>query len=163
MSKLGKISETLRDSLDSLAEGWHDLWNTARHAITRFTPDAQDQVASGNAANSQNRWGLISAEMHESTDDLTVALEAPGLSKEDFEVFVSGQSLIVRGSKSASEQRTQGHYLITERAYGRFERQFDLPVEVDDDQTKASYKHGVLTIEMKKSTKARPRVISIDE
>ena len=155
MSTLNKISDTVRESLDVLAEGWQDLWNKARHAITRFTP------ASDDASIGTNRWGLLSAELHESGETLSVSIEAPGLKKEDFEIFIDGQALVVRGTKQSSAERNDGHYHITERAYGRFERVLRLPAEVEEAGTEASYKNGVLTITIPKSRKALKRIISI--
>lgn len=155
MSSFDKLSDTVRESLDSLADGWQDLWNKARSAITRFTPSNESEQAFG------NRWGLLSAELHESKDGVAVEIEAPGLSKDDFTIFVSGQILVVRGTKQASRDRTEGHYHITERAYGRFERAFPLPVEVDEANTKASYRRGVLTIDLPRSEKAQPRIVSV--
>lgn len=155
MSALNKISDSVRESLDMLAEGWQDLWNKARHAITRFTPDSENDGAGA------NRWGLLSAELHEGADVLTVSVEAPGLTKEDFEIFINGQHLVVRGTKQSSRSRKEGHYHITERAYGHFEREFSLPTEVEEAGTEANYRNGVLTITLPKSRKAQKRVISI--
>jgi len=155
MTTLNRISDSVAASLDVLAEGWQDLWNKARHAITRFTPSSDDK------SSGSNRWGLLNAELHEGANSITIEVEAPGLEKQDFEIFVNGQMLAVRGSKQSSTQRTEGHYHITERAYGRFERLFPLPTEVDEEHTKANYRNGVLTIELPKSQKATPRVIAI--
>ena len=155
MSGLSRLTDTVRESLDVLAEGWQDIWNRARHAITRFSPLGDDDRTGG------NRWSLLSAELVESADGVTVSLEAPGLSKDNFEIFVDGQVLTVRGRKETSSERKEGHYHITERAYGRFERRFALPVEVDEEGTKAHYRHGVLTIELPRSTRSQPRIISV--
>lgn len=155
MTTFNRISDGVAASLDALAEGWQELWNKAGHAITRFTPSSDDK-STGN-----NRWGLLNAELHEGANSITIELEAPGLQKQDFEIFVSGQTLVVRGSKQSSRQRSDGHYHITERAYGRFERLLPLPTEVDEEHTKANYRNGVLTIELPKSQKATPRVIAI--
>jgi len=156
MTTLNKLSDSVRESLDALAEGWQDLWTKARNAITRFTPSAEDERAGS------NRWGLLSAEMHESDADVTVSIEAPGLNKEDFEIFIDGLNLVIRGSKQSSSERTEGHYHITERAYGRFERVLPLPAEIDQENTKANYKSGVLTLTMPKSKAVTPRVIQIN-
>lgn len=104
---------------------------------------------------------MLSAELHESADFVELEIESPGMDKSDFEIFVSGGSLVVRGKKLATSERTEGQYHITERAYGRFERVFQLPVEVDENGTEATYKHGVLKIRLPKSQSAKPRVISI--
>jgi len=155
MATMNKLGETVRESWDTLAEGWQDLWNKARAAITRFTPASENDQAIG------NRWGLLSAELHESSDGITVEIEAPGLGKDDFTIFVSGQTLVVRGTRQASSERKEGHYHITERAYGRFERTFALPIEVDEGRTSASYRRGVLRIELPRSEKAQPRIVSV--
>ena len=103
MSTLSKITDTVRESLDVLAEGWHDLWNKARHAITRFTPTDSEGAGA-------NRWGLLSAELHEADNSLTVSIEAPRLDKENFEIIVNGQHLIARGTKQAENVRTEGQH-----------------------------------------------------
>jgi HSP20 family protein len=155
MSTLNKITNTVRESLDVLAEGWQDLWHKARHAITHFTPASDDGNTGG------NRWGLLSAELLEGSDEITVSIEAPGLEKQDFEIFVDSQMLVIKGTKQSSRERSEGHYHITERAYGRFERLVPLPCEVDEGKTRATYKGGVLTIMLPKSKEAQPRIISI--
>lgn len=155
MSSFNKIGESVRESLDVLAEGWQDMWNRARHAITRFTPTGDDD------GRHTNHWGLLSAELIETGDGVKVSLEAPGLEKENFEIFVNGQTLVVRGTKQTSNERSEGHYHITERAYGRFERHLALPMEVDEEGTRATYRQGVLTIELPRSKQSQPRIISI--
>lgn len=154
-SPINRLTDTVRESLDVLAEGWQDLWNRARHAITRFTPTEQDEKINA------NRWSLLSAELVESGDGVTVTLEAPGLDKDNFEIFVNGRTLFVRGTKQVSSERKEGHYHITERAYGRFERRFALPIEVEEAETRATYRNGVLTIDLPKSKASQPRIISI--
>jgi len=156
MTTLNKLSDSVRESIDAVTEGWQDLWNRARHAITRFTPSTEDESVSS------NRWGLLSAELHESEDTVTIEVEAPGLDKENFEIFVDGLRLVVRGTKQSSRERTEGHYHISERAYGRFERQLPLPSEVDEGNTKAAYRNGVLTVTLPKSKAASPRTIEIN-
>ena len=160
MNTLGRLSETVRESLDGLAEGWYDLWNTTRHAITRFTP-ALDSEA--NESGAQNRWAVLSADLHESADDLSVSLEAPGLKSDDFEILIDGQMLIVRGSKLSEIKRSKGRYHMSERAFGQFERRFALPMDVEESETTASYRSGVLTINLTKSRSAKPRVISVSD
>lgn len=158
MSTLGRFTDTVRDTLDVLAEGWQEIWNRARTAITRFTPSSEDEGKDVRV----NRWGLLSAELHESEDSISVALEAPGLSKDDFEIFVSDSTLIIRGRKSASSTRKEGHYHITERAYGHFERAFSLPCGVEQAGVTANYKQGVLSINLPKSAAEKPRIIAIN-
>ena len=154
MARLNSISDTVRESLDTLAEGWHEFWNRARNAITRYSPVSESDAGT-------NRWGVLSSELHEGTDSITVSIEAPGMDRKNFEIFVQDQSLLVRGTKESSSKRKEGHYHITERAYGRWERLFPLPADVEEDGTTAEYRNGVLTIEMPRSKASQPRIIPI--
>ena len=155
MTTLNRVTESVRESLDSLAEGWHEFWNRARNAITRFTPQQEtDRTGS--------RWGVMSADLHEGENSITVNLEAPGMDKENFEILVHGQALVVRGTKQSYSERTAGRYHFSERAFGRFERVIPLPVEVDEAGTTATYRKGVLTIKMPRSRASQPRIISIN-
>ena len=73
MTTLHRLSESVRDTLDILAEGWQELWHKARNAITRFSSeDAADSPAHG------NRWGFLSAEAHESGDTINTELDEAG-------------------------------------------------------------------------------------
>jgi HSP20 family protein len=63
---------------------------------------------------------------------------------------------MLRGEKK-SETEDKGRR-ISERYYGRFERQIPLPVEVQEDKISASFKKGVLTVTLPKSAEATDRV-----
>jgi len=49
-----------------------------------------------------------------------------------------------------------------ERSYGRFEREVELPVYADAQKCEATYKNGVLTIELPKKPEAKPRSIKVN-
>jgi HSP20 family protein len=49
----------------------------------------------------------------------------------------------------------------SERASGKFMRNFDLPVEVNEDRIQAEYKNGLLIITLPKTEKAKPRQINV--
>ncbi|MFT7220668.1 MAG: HSP20 family protein [Candidatus Azotimanducaceae bacterium] len=103
---------------------------------------------------------MLSADLHESADDLSISLKAAGLKSNDFEILIDGQTLAVRGSKLSRIKRSKGRYPMSERAFGRFDRRFALPMDVEDSETTAAYRSGVLTIHLKRSSSAKPRVDS---
>ena len=160
MSRFEGFTHTLRESLDTLSEGWQELWHKARNAITRFTPIEEDEGEKVPVMHRGSRWGLMSAEMRETDDTVEVQFEAPGMSKDDFEIEVDGRYLSIRGQKHYHSDRKEGRYHITERAYGSFERLLPLPCEVQEGQ--AGYDHGVLTVTLPKAHKSRARRISVD-
>lgn len=139
-----------------LAEGWKELWDHARGALTRFRPGrAEEEDKSVPALRSPTRWGLLPADVETREDEVVVHLEAPGLDAKDIDVDVVGGMLRIRGEKHAQRSEKRGDFVVSERAYGRFERRIALPCEVDADQAKARYRHGVLTLTLPRTEKTR--------
>jgi HSP20 family protein len=52
-------------------------------------------------------------------------------------------------------------YYRRERTYGKFQRAFTLPADVDSDKIKAEFKDGVLVVEVPKPEKSKPKRITI--
>jgi HSP20 family protein len=104
----------------------------------------------------------MAADVEDEGERILVRLEAPGMEKSDFAVTVEGRHLIVRGEKSVRSEGRSGRFYRVERAYGRFERVIPLPVDVDRDRARASYRRGVLAIELPKTGKGRTVDVSVD-
>ncbi len=154
MNPFEKIGRGLFDTWESVTAGWHELWQRAGNALTRFHPSPPDDDESDgqlelrrNAA----RWALLAAELTESGDAIEVDLEVPGMEPKDFSVDVIGDQLVVRGEKHTERNERGGAYSLMERAYGRFERRIALPAAVDDGRAEATYKRGVLHIRLPKA------------
>ncbi len=159
MSTFDRITNNLRDTADYLADGWQELWSKARNAITRFTPAQHEDHP---LATTASRWGVLSAELRETGDSLEIMLEAPGMESQDFQISVQNQSLHIIGRKHLHQDRKEGHYYITERAYGQFERIIPLPCQVDSEAAGASYKRGVLELTLPKQKSAQLRRITVE-
>jgi HSP20 family protein len=157
MATRDNIAHNVKDTLESLAEGWQELWSKARNSITHFTPSNDD-----GAPTQRSAWGVLSAEMQETATAVVVSIEAPGMESSDFNIRVEGNALYISGKRSYAKQRDQGQYHITERAYGSFQRTISLPRDVDDSKSTAKYKHGVLEISLPKSVSLQPRRIAIE-
>jgi HSP20 family protein len=157
MATWDNIAHNVKDTLESLTEGWQELWSKARNSITHFTPNSDDDAPTQRSA-----WGVMSAEMQETDAAVVVSIEAPGMESGDFNIRVEGNPLSISGKRSYSKQREQGRYHITERAYGSFQRTISLPCEVDDSKSTAKYKYGVLEISLPKSVTLQPRRITIE-
>lgn len=160
MSRFEAFTQSLRESLDTLADGWQELWQKARSALTRFTPARDDDGESQPLPLHGSRWGLISAELRETNDTVEVQVEAPGMDKADFDIDVDGRYLSIRGRKRYQQDHTEGQYHITERAYGSFERVLPLPCDVKPGNAK--YHAGVLSITLPKEHKGQTRRIAVE-
>lgn len=143
----------------ALVEGWRKLYRRAAGAMTRFTLSKR---GAGEDTLRNAGWGLLAAEVCDGGDHVLVRLEAPGMDKQDFDLAVVDGALLVRGEKRMERERNAGRYHLTECAYGRFERLIPLPEPVDDARAKASYRGGVLRIELPKTSARKPRVIAVE-
>ncbi len=93
-----------------------------------------------------------SVNVFETNTDFLIEVAAPGLEKQDFEVKVEGEFLIISSEKEQrTEQETDGKYLRKEFNYATFSRSFRLPESVQADKIKAAYENGVLKLTLPKS------------
>jgi HSP20 family protein len=114
------------------------------------------------AANVQQAIAAPRVDLHEDDANLYVTAELPGLSENDIELSYDDGVLRLAGEKTVedSDDRRRAH--VTERAYGRFERQIPLGRQVNEDQIDASFKDGVLTITLPKvAEKEQTKKISV--
>ncbi len=105
----------------------------------------------------------VPADVVETEEEIRCTLELPGLKPEDIDVTVENNVLTVSGEKKYEQTQgdeSKGTY-HQERRYGRFDRSFILPRNVDATQVNANYEQGVLTIVLPKTEESRPRRVQI--
>ena len=102
---------------------------------------------------------IPATEIHASDDGWKLRVALPGIDPEHVHVDLHGTSLTVSGERTRSEENGAGQ--TSEFHYGRFERAFTLPANVDADQVVAHYEHGVLELTLPLAEAARPRRIAI--
>lgn len=167
MSAFQQFRHSLNDLWDSLMEGWQHLSQRAASAMTRFrNPDENGELITREQKNNQFRnvgWGLLAAEMLEDPDKLVLRLEVPGMEREDFDIQVVQDRLVVRGTKKYQAEHGDGSYHIMECAYGQFERVIPLPLGVEVGAASARYKRGVLTVELPRIESQKRRSISVSQ
>jgi len=111
------------------------------------------------------RWREVwtpSLDVSETKNDLIVKTEIAGVDPKDVDISLSGDMLTIKGEKKQEKEEREEGYHLMERSYGSFSRSVRLPVEVDQDKVKASYKNGVLKITLPKSEKMRAKEIKVN-
>jgi HSP20 family protein len=101
-------------------------------------------------------------DVFEESDSIRITAEIPGVKPEDIEISLEGNVLTVRGTKSQEAEEKTERVHRYERTYGSFERSFTLPSSVESNDIKANYDHGVLTVVLPKTEKAKPRQIAVE-
>jgi HSP20 family protein len=97
----------------------------------------------------------------EENDRILVKVEAPGMEEKDLQIHYQDGLLTIRGERQF-ERKDDRNYHRIERTYGTFTRSFSLPRSVDGSAIVASYRNGVLEIEIPKREEAKPRQIQIN-
>jgi HSP20 family protein len=101
-------------------------------------------------------------DVYETRDDLVVAVELPGVREKDIQLSMTGDVLSLRGQRGTAVEAREENYHRIERWSGAFERHIQLPVPVQADKIRASYRDGVLEVRLPKLEEVKPREIKID-
>ncbi len=113
----------------------------------------------------ESEWGLGSwnprADVYDDKDSIVIKAELPGVDKKNIHVDVKDRVLTLSGERSEEKKVKEDNYYRRERTFGRFERSFTLPGEIDPDKIKADFKDGVLKIEIPKPEEQKPKQITI--
>ena len=95
-------------------------------------------------------------------DRFVVRTELPGVKEEDVHVNIEGNILTFTGERKSEEEISKEHYHRTERYYGSFCRSFAIPDSVDRDKIKATFKSGMMKLDLPKKEEVKPKEIKIE-
>ena len=153
------IGRELNRAWESLAEGWRELLSRSGDALTHFArdKDADQQTALATFPH----WSLLAGEVEETSNDVVVRVEVPGMKKEDCSISIEGNTLKLSGEKHIERETHDSTYHVMERAYGAFQRSIPLPRNVDIDRAEASYSNGVLTVRLPKTASEQARSVPV--
>ncbi len=101
-------------------------------------------------------------DVYETEDKVIVEAEIPGVKKEDIEVKVKDNNVIIRGEIKREEEKQDKNFFKAERFYGKFERVIPLMVEVKPEEAKAKIENGILRLEIPKATAEKEVSIKVE-
>lgn len=146
----------LRNRLTGVAP-FETLWDMQREM------DRLLDTVWGRTPTEQVTWA-VPADVVETDNEIRCTVEVPGLKPEDIDVVVENNVLTVSGEKKFEAREgdeSKGTY-HQERRYGRFDRSFILPRNVDASRVQAAYEQGVLSIVLPKTEESKPRRVQIN-
>ncbi len=143
-------------------------------AITRYNP-FRELMTLSERLNKMFDEGLLPAtddefltgawvpavDIYENENEIVIKAEVPGMSEKDVEVTVENNMLTIKGERKFEEEVKKENYHRIERAYGSFQRSFQLPATVDVAKISAEQKDGILTIKLPKKEEQKPKKINI--
>ncbi len=90
-----------------------------------------------------------------------IEVDLPGVKKEDIDIKVEDDVLVVSAVRYYKNELNKDDYYVCESSFGKLERRFILPENIDPDTIEAEYKDGRLEIDLQKTKKAQPKSISV--
>lgn len=119
----------------------------------------------GNSNFSATSTTVPSVNIRETADNYEVEVAAPGMEKKDFKVTLDDNLLTISSSKQQNQEKKEDNYTRREFSYQSFQRSFELPKNVvDEDKIIARYENGLLHLTIPKREEAKqkaPRTIEI--
>jgi HSP20 family protein len=95
-------------------------------------------------------------------DRYALSVELPGTQREDVNVAFHEKILTVKGEKKRCELAEDDKQHRAERLYGAFERSFRLPADAEESEMRASFRDGVLSIEIPRIKPSEPQHVEIE-
>ena len=102
------------------------------------------------------------SELRDDGDHLTLRLSLPDIDAKDLDIQVTKDSLAIAGERriESKEESDKGYYW-SEISYGKFRRVFALPVAVEQEQVKADYTNGILTLTLPKANEVKAFKVNV--
>lgn len=127
--------------------------------VTRFNPfkemrDLEQRLFGYYPSTSAEENGISAFKPSVSTREgefaYHIEVDLPGVKKEDISIDVKDNQLIISGERSFKEERVEKDYYKVESSYGKFQRSFAVPENVDIENIEASSNDGVLEVVLPK-------------
>ncbi|MGO9020003.1 MAG: Hsp20/alpha crystallin family protein [Syntrophobacteraceae bacterium] len=100
-------------------------------------------------------------DISEADDHFVVKADLPGIDPKNLDISLAGNVLTIRGEKKEEREEKNERYYTLERQFGSFSRSFMLPADVKEEGIEASYKGGVLRVNIPKSERAKQKKIPV--
>ncbi len=105
-------------------------------------------------------WNPV-VDLYEKDDHFVIKAELPGVDKKNISIDLKDRVLTLSGERSYENEVKEESYYRRERSYGKFQRAFTLPADVDSDKINAEFKDGLLQIEVPKPEQQKPKQVTI--
>jgi HSP20 family protein len=130
-----------------------DILDRYTRAVRRPRAGSQEVIATGD-------WAPR-VDIAETDKAFEIKAEIPEVNKEDVKVTVDNGVLTIRGERKQEKEEKGKKFHRVERYYGIFTRSFTLPDNVDETKISASFKNGVLNLQIQKIKEAKPKSIEV--
>ena len=101
-------------------------------------------------------------DIYETEGSIVVKADIPEIDRKDVKIKVEENVLTLSGERRMDKEVKEESYHRIERSYGSFSRSFTLPGTVDQEKITATFKDGVLKIDLPKKVESTPKEVKIE-
>jgi HSP20 family protein len=106
---------------------------------------------------------IPAVDLRETEKSYLLEADLPGMDEKNIEIHLDGNTLSIESKKEEEKKEDKNGYMIQERWHTNFSRSFTLPENADREAISASFKNGVLCVEIGKLPEAQKRLIEISK
>lgn len=137
-----------------------DPWREMEDLFDRYAKSAGLPRAASQEPLATQDWSPR-VDISETDGEFVIKAELPEVKKDDVHVSVDNGVMTLRGERRQEKEEKGKKFHRIERHYGSFSRSFTLPDNVDASKIKATFKDGMLNLQLPKTTKSKPKSISV--
>jgi len=100
--------------------------------------------------------------MTETEDAFHLAVDLPGMKKEDVHIRMEDSRLVISGERTEQKKEEDRNRVRMERSFGSFYRSIRLPKSIKEEGIRARFRNGVLSVELPKTEVSKPKHIEIE-
>lgn len=105
--------------------------------------------------------GQLTVDVYQTPSEIVIKSTIAGVIMDDLDISMTNDMVTIRGERKKDEEVPSEDYFHQECYWGSFSRSIILPIEVEADMAKATFKNGILTIRLPKIEKVKARKIKI--
>lgn len=109
----------------------------------------------------QGAAGYPAIDLWTNQEGALLTAELPGVKADEIEISVVGETVTLSGSRQPDEVEADARVHRQERSYGKFTRTIQLPFKVEASGVEASFKNGILTVQMPRAEAEKPKKIQV--
>lgn len=128
--------------------------------MNRMFEDSLSRTPGGGRNLPDGNW-VPAVDIYETSDRVVVMADLPGVEREDIELRIESNTLILSGERRMKKNVDEDNYHRVERGHGTFHRSFTLPTTIDQDRIRAEHRNGILEVSLPKTEGGQPKTISV--
>jgi HSP20 family protein len=99
--------------------------------------------------------------VYQTPNEIIIESAVAGVSPDDLDIHVSADSVTIRGARKREKSVRDEDYLYQECYWGKFARSVILPQEIDAENAQASFRNGILRVQLPKILKQKTKKLKV--